>query len=189
MRDGPRARLEADVRGARVEQLLREQAGKARITGALQGRALLKASGDSAPALLASATGSITAALVGGTMSSLLDAEMGLQGGKILRSMIAGAEPIAIRCAAAALDLRRGRGQIRTLVLDTERTRTTGTGTIDLAHETVDVVLTPEAKQGGLFVLDRSIRLHGPLRQPARELVARAEAPAAPTRACPAAPP
>ena len=68
---------------------------------------------------------------------------MGLQGGKILRSLIAGAEPLPIRCAAAALAIDRGAGRIRTLVLDTERTRTTGTGTIDLAHETFDIVLTP----------------------------------------------
>ena len=175
--EGPaRVELDATLRGAGLEQLLHQPRDKARITGALHGRAQLKASGDSASALLASSSGSLTASLVGGTVSSLLDAEMGLQGGKILRSLIAGAEPLPIRCAAAALDIERGAGRIRALVLDTERTRTTGTGTIDLAHETFDIVLTPEAKQGGLFVLERSIRLHGPLRQPARELVARGRA-------------
>jgi uncharacterized protein involved in outer membrane biogenesis len=167
---------------------MHEGASKARITGALHGHALLKASGDTPAALLADASGSVTASLVGGTVSSLLDAEMGLQGGKILKSLIIGAEPLAIRCAVAALDLARGGGRVRTLVLDTERTRTTGTGTVDLAHETFDLVLTPQAKQGGLFVLDRSIRVHGPLRQPARELVARAAPAVPPAGACPAAP-
>jgi len=186
VRDPPsRADVEVTLHGVRLEQLTHEPTGKARITGALHGRALLKASGDSAEALLASATGSVAASIVGGTVSSLLDAEIGLQGGKIIRSLLAGAEPLAILCAAAVLDVERGSARFRTLVLDTERTRTTGTGTIDLGHETIDVVLTPEAKQGGLFVLDRSIRLHGPLRQPARELVARAEAAAGePTRGC-----
>jgi hypothetical protein len=185
--------LHADVdltlRDTRVEQLLREPGGKERIRGALQGRAQLKASGDSAEALLASASGSVSFALAGGTISSLLDAEIGLQGGRILRSFVAGAEPVAIHCGVATLELDRGVGRLRTLVLDSERTRTVGSGTIDLAHETIELVLTPEAKQPGFLVLDRSIRLHGALRQPARELIARVAAPVEPARGCPAARP
>ena len=172
------------LHGVLVEALWPEQGEAKRVTGVLQGRARLKTAGASTAALLASASGSVTAALTGGTISSLLDAELGLQGGKILRSMISGAEPIAIRCAAAALDLRRGRGQVRTLVIDTERTRTTGTGTIDLPDRVIDLVLTPEAKQRGLFVLNRSIRLHGPLLKPEHSLVDRAAAtPGAPCAA------
>jgi AsmA family protein len=169
------ASAEADLmlHGARVEALLREQPNNKRVTGALQGRAHLQAAGESAAALLASASGTISASLSGATISSLLDAEMGLQGGKILRSMIGGAEPIAVRCAAAVVDLRRGRGRIRTLVIDTARTRTTGSGTIGLPDRTIDLLLTPEAKQSGLFVLDRSIRIHGPMLKPANSLVER----------------
>jgi hypothetical protein len=113
-----------------------------------------------------------------GTISSLLDARMGLQGGRIVASVLKGAAPIALRCAAAIVDVRRGTGRLRSLVVDTERTRTTGSGTIDLAQRTLDIVLTPQAKQPGLFVLERSIHLQGPMRAPTRELVDRA-APAA----------
>jgi len=147
----------------------------------LHGRAALRASGETVDALLASASGTVSATLSQGTISSLLDAEMGLQGGRILKGLLRGAEAIALRCAAAVVDVRSGRGTVRSLVVDSERTRTTGTGTIDLAQRTLDVVLTPEAKQPGLFVLDRSIRLHGPIAAPAHELVARA------VRAAPAA--
>ena len=91
--------------------------------------------------------------------------------------MIGGSEPVAIRCANATLDLRRGRGVVRTLVIDTDRTRTTVTGSLDLPSETIDLVLTPEAKRGGLFVLDRSIHLHGLLLKPERALIGRAESP------------
>ncbi len=178
--------VDLTLRGARVEQLLREPAGKERIRGALQGRAQLKASGDSAQALLASASGSVSFALVGATISSLLDAEIGLQGGRIVRSFVAGAEPVAVHCGVATLELDRGVGRLRTLVLDSERTRTVGSGTFDFAHQTFELVLTPEAKQPGLFVLDRSIRLHGALRQPVRELIARVATPVEPARSCPA---
>ncbi|MEP6738829.1 MAG: AsmA family protein [Caldimonas sp.] len=172
----PRAIVDADVslRGLRLQTMLPAQAENKRVTGVLHGRVRVKAAGDSGAALLADSSGTATVVLTSGTISSLLDAELGLQGGKILRSMIGGAEPIAIHCAAATVDLQRGAGRVRTLLFDTERTRTTGTGTIDLRDETIDLVLTPEAKQGGLFVLDRSIRLHGPLRKPGHELVDRA---------------
>ncbi|MDQ6681363.1 MAG: AsmA family protein, partial [Pseudomonadota bacterium] len=180
----PAMAVEADVqaRGLRLEAMLPEQKAAKRITGSLQARVEVKAAGDSLAALLASATGSITASLADATISSRLDAEMGLQGGKILRSMITGAEPIAIGCAAMVLDLQRGSGRVRTLVIDTEHTRTTGTGTIGLRDRSLDLVLTPQAKQGGLFVLDRSIRLHGPLLKPQHSLVDRAAAVAG--RAC-----
>jgi uncharacterized protein involved in outer membrane biogenesis len=177
LRDPPmRMQVEATARGVRVESLLQDAAVQGRVTGALQGHALLTTHGDTAEAMRDGVSGRITVSLAGGTISSLLDAEIGLQGGKIVRSLVGGAEPIAIRCAVAVVDVEHGSGRLRQLVLDTDRTRTTGSGTIELAGETVDVVLTPEAKQGGLFNLERSIRLHGPLRHPARELVARVDA-------------
>jgi len=183
------ADVDLSLRGVRVEPLLHEAPAKVRLGGALQGRALLKASGESAEALRDSVSGSLSLSLVNGTISSLLDAEIGLQGGRIVRSLLSGAEPMAIHCAVAALDLSGGSGRIRTLVVDTERTRTVGRGTIDLGRETIDIVLTPEAKQPGLFVLERSIHVHGPLRQPARALIPRAEPAGETARGCPAARP
>ena len=177
---------DADVTasGIRVEQFLRDAEGKSRVTGALRGHAVLKAQGGSVATLREGVSGRITASLVGGTISSLLDAEMGLQGGKIVRSFIGGAEPIAIGCAVAVVDVEHGAGRLRTLVVDTERTHTIGRGAIDVGAETVDVVLTPQAKQGGFLNLDRSIRIHGSLRHPARELVARADTSASHGREC-----
>ena len=175
---------EVDVHALPIESLLGEHAAKGRISGALSGRAVLKAGGDSLEALLASAAGTVSAFITGGTISSLLDAKMGLQGGRIVRSLLTGAEPIALRCAAVVIDVRKGEGRIRTLVIETEHTKTTGSGTIDVAHQTLDLVLTPEAKQPGLFVLDRSIHLLGALREPRHELVARAAAAPASLRGC-----
>ena len=179
----PSGEAELLMSGLRVETLLREAPEKHRVTGLLRAQGKLRASGDTAQALLASATGQVHATITGGTISSLLDAEVGLQGGKMLKSLIVGSEPIPIRCAAVTIDLRNGAGQLRSLVLDTERTRTTGSGRVDLHSQTLDLLLTPEAKQGGLFVLERSIHLHGPLKRPARELVARAAGAESPANA------
>jgi hypothetical protein len=175
---------ELDVSAIPIESLWPPRADKHLLSGALHGHAALRASGDSAEALLASATGSVSAFVSGGTISSLLDAEIGLQGGRVLRSMLTGAEPMAVRCAAMVLDVAHGAATIRSLVVDSERTRTVGSGTIDLRRQSLDVVLTPEAKQPGLFILDRSIHLLGPLREPRHELVARVAPASAPVRSC-----
>jgi hypothetical protein len=79
--------------------------------------------------------------------------------------------------------VRNGQGRIRTLVRR-RAARAPAAGTIDLARRTLDVVLTPEAKQPGLLILDRSIRLRGALREPKQELIARAAPAGAPGRAC-----
>jgi hypothetical protein len=175
-----RGQAEVDVRAVRIESLLGERAARNQLSGIVNGRAALQASGGSLDALLANAAGTVSAFVSDGTISSLLDAKIGLQGGRIVRGLLTGAEPIALRCAAAVIDVQQGEGRIRTLVVDTDRTRTTGSGTIDLAHRTLDVVLTPQAKQPGLFILDRSIHLRGAVGEPRHELVARADiAPAA----------
>ena len=179
-----RGDAEVDVSAIRIETLLPAKAAKSLLSGTLQGHAALRASGDSVAALLASASGTVSAFVSGGTISSLLDAKMGLQAGRVARSMFLGAEPLAIRCAAAVLDVERGTARIRSLVVDSERTRTVGSGTIDLGKEALDVVLTPEAKQPGLFILDRSIRLNGPLREPRHELVPRVAPASTPVRSC-----
>lgn len=181
---GP-AEADLTAQGIRLDELWRQPDAAKRITGVLQGRAELKAKGASWAAWLASASGQVSAKLTGGTMPGLLDAELGLQGGRILRSLLGGSQPVAVQCAGAVLDVRDGRAVVRSLAIDTERTRTVGSGAIDLKAETMDLVLTPTAKQGGLFDIDRSIRLQGPILKPGRGLVARAAPGAAQGRACP----
>ena len=178
----PTAKADLEWHGVRIEELVAGPGGRRRFTGAVRGRVGLEAAGDSAAALLADASGKFSASLAGGTVSSLLDATMGLEGGKIVRSLISGDEALALPCAALSLDVRKGRGRIASLVIASANTRTTGTGSIDLRDRTIDVVLTPTPKRPGLFELDRSIRLSGPLRQPQRRLVDRAAA--GPSTAC-----
>ena len=123
----------------------------------------------------ASVSGTVSAMLTAGTIPSLLDAQMGLQGGKLMRTLISGNEPLPLPCAAVAIDLDAGRGRIRSLVVESKNTLTGGSGTIDLRAGTIDLVLTPEPKRPGLFELQKSIRLSGPLPRPEKKLVDRVE--------------
>jgi hypothetical protein len=165
-------------RGVRLESLLPAQDEARRVAGVLQGRATLAAKGSSADALLASASGNATLRLSDGAIASMLDAKMGLQVGKVVRTMLSGNEPLPLPCAAAVIELAAGKARIRSLVLDSANTRTLGSGTIDLRQRTLDLVLTPEAKRPGLLDLGRSIRLSGRIDKPERALVDRVELPA-----------
>ena len=169
------ARAEAliETQGVRVESLLATQDEKRRITGALRGRIALKATGDDVEALRASAAGKVSATLSDGTIPSMLDALMGLEGGKVVRSLLSGSDALPLRCAALTADVSAGKAHVRSLVIDSVNTRTTGAGVIDLREATIDLALTPEPKRPGLFEMNKSIHLFGKLHKPQRALVDR----------------
>ena len=164
-----------ETRGVHVESLFAGQDEKHRITGTVHSRLTLKATGDNLDALRASATGTVSASLAAGTIPSMLDALIGLEGGKVMRTLLSGTEALPLPCAAVAADVSQGRARIRSLVVDSANTRTTGRGTIDLHDNTIELIVTPEPKRPGLFELHKSIRLSGPLTKPARSLVDRIE--------------
>lgn len=169
------ARAEAllETQGVRVESLFARQDEKHRITGALRGHVALEASGDDVEALRASAAGKVSATLTDGTIPSMLDALMGLEGGKVVRTLLSGSDALPLPCAAVLVDVSQGTAHIRSLVIDSANTRTTGAGTIDLRDATLELALTPEPKRPGLFELNKSIHLWGKLRKPQRELIGR----------------
>jgi hypothetical protein len=169
----PRAEAELETRGVRLETLFPTSDEKRRITGALRTRASLKAAGDDLDALRASLAGKVTATVSDGTIPSLLDAQMGLEIGKVMRSLLTGSAALPLRCAAATAELGGGLARITSLVVDTANTRTTGVGVVELRHGAIDIKLTPEPKRPGLFELKKSIRLSGRVSNLEKELVER----------------
>ena len=160
------ANAKLDFKDVELEQLLGRLRKGAKSAGPLQGHIDLKGRGDTVAALMASASGSAEFAMQSGGISNLLDAKIGLNGGKILRLMLTGDRAIGINNANASFDFKKGRGQSTAILLDTDQTRTEGSGIVDLRDETVDVLLTPHPKKPGLLSLHRTIRVHGPIRQP-----------------------
>ena len=162
-----------ETQGVRIERFFSKQDDKRRITGSLRSRVALKASGDNVEAMRASAAGTVNATLSDGTLPSMLDALMGLEGGKVMRTLVSGTEALALPCAAATADVGHGKVHIRSLVIASANTRTTGAGTIDLRDATIELALTPEPKRPGLFELNKSIHLSGKLPKPQRSLIDR----------------
>jgi uncharacterized protein involved in outer membrane biogenesis len=165
-REPPSSQMTVDLRGARLDQLLPEVASTGVTSGSVSASVQLSGRGNSIAAIFGSATGAMSAKLVGARISNLLDAKLGGNFGKILRLTISGDRAIVVHCAAIAFDFKTGLGQSRAILLDTEQTRFDGSGTVNLRDETLEVLLDPTQKKPGLFSLPSSVRVRGALNRP-----------------------
>ena len=167
----PHASLTLEAPGsdaAAIEQL-------AGVAPAVTGRAELDVSLDGTgpdwPSLLASATGRVGLAMVGGEAD--LAAIPGLTAGlaQISRGTplpAKGAVPgrTPIRCLALRADLADGHATLAALVLDTPRLTSTGEGIVDMADRTLALRLRPSVAVGSVTV-SSPLRVTGPWAKPA----------------------
>ena len=157
----PPVRVELQAKGLKLEQLM---PAPATLHGPLSGQLRLNGHGASVAAWLGSASGKLSLALPSGSLSPGLDAKLGLNAGKLLRSFFAGAKPVPIRCGALQVDFTDGHGRVRQLVLDTEQTRLDGLGQVQLRDETWSLLLTPQAHQSAVLALNSSLQVQGSFR-------------------------
>jgi uncharacterized protein involved in outer membrane biogenesis len=135
------------------------------IDGPLQARLSLKGHGNSIHELASNADGKVTAVLPRGTVRASL-AELAGFDLRGLGLMAAGShEDTDIRCAVASFDLQDGKLSARTLVVDTEPVLITGSGTIDLDSETLDLQFQGRPKHPRLRVR-APLLVRGTLRSP-----------------------
>jgi uncharacterized protein involved in outer membrane biogenesis len=80
-----------------------------------------------------------------------------------------------LNCMAARLQFEDGNGAIQVLYLDTPAVRARGAGSVNLADETLDVVINPEAKRR-LFKRSSPLRIQGKLGDPSIKKVPATEA-------------
>lgn len=87
-----------------------------------------------------------------------------------MQLLIAGDKDIAVRCGAAAFDVKAGHGISRLFVIDTDQTRVNGAGGFDLDTEKFDLKIEPEPKHASLLSLRTPLRLYGTFKHPQYEL-------------------
>jgi AsmA protein len=134
--------------------------------GQINGEIELIGRGDSIARMLATADGKVGLVIEGGKISKLLMEQVAMHVPEMLLQQITGDQLIDIRCGVADFNVEHGVMQIGALVLDTDVTRIAGTGSVDLAKETLSLTLVPSPKRLSLFALRGPISVRGDLAHP-----------------------
>jgi len=176
-REPASANATIELRDLRLERLVPSVAEKTRGAGAIRGHIRLSGAGNSVAAIVGNASGSVAATMARGRISNMADAKLGLDFLRIAGAFLRGERENAIHCGAVAFDVKNGVGKSRLILLDTELTHVDGNGTIDFRNEQLDLTLTPEPRNPGLFTRRASIRVQGPFRNVQTTLGERVELP------------
>jgi len=155
-----------DVRGLEINRLFPRVQTARTSFGRLHGGIDLKGRGNSVAQMLGGASGDVALMMGRGQISNLLLEVAGLDGGEIIKFLLRGDQQVALRCAAAAFDVRQGQMDTRALVLDTVDTVIYGDGGISLSQESFNLTLRPYPKDASILSLRSPLRVTGSFRTP-----------------------
>ena len=134
--------------------------------GNLDGLIELVGTGDSVGQLLGSSNGKIGVYMDDGKISRFLMELVALDLWDVARVKLKGDEEIEIRCAIADFAVKDGMAQTNAFVFDTAVTNVTGSGSINLKTEEMDLTLKPQPKDSGLGSLRTPLHIKGTFGQP-----------------------
>jgi AsmA protein len=185
----PPVSLSLHAPGLALKPLLTALALPDDVAGAVEIDADIRGAGRSPHQIASTADGAIGLAMVDGRIDNRLVqqslGEVARRAG--LPDLLGRGGSSALRCFAARLDLQRGRGELRTLLLDTAIIQVDGSGSLDLGSETLNLRITPLARVGGTGVMV-PLEVTGGFRSPLVAVDARAAATEAAGLAAGAAP-
>ena len=154
------------VRAVQVSRLFPTIENTQSSVGKVSGQFDLKGRGNSTAQILASASGDVAVLVGKGQLSNILLEFIGLDGGEVIKFLLRGDRNVELRCGAAAFDVKQGLMTSKVIVLDTSDTVINGSGQINLANETLDLVLRPEPKDGSILSLRSPLKVGGTFGSP-----------------------
>lgn len=134
--------------------------------GTLGGRARIAGAGRSIAEIAGRGDGEMTFSMAGGSISALMVDLSGLRLGHALLSALGLPTRTNVDCFIADFGLRQGTLTTRTMLVDTTDALVTGTGTIDLAREALDLRLRTQAKRFTVASLPTTILVGGTFEDP-----------------------
>lgn len=134
--------------------------------GQLNGDFELQGTGNAVNQMLGSANGKVTMIVSSGEISKLMLETIGLHLWEMLQIKLTSDKPIQLNCAIADFEIKQGVMQTKILLLDTDITTITGTGDINLAHETLNLDLQPHTKVISPLALSSPIYIQGKFAKP-----------------------
>lgn len=161
--NGQKKPLEASarlrVRNLKLAELFPTSERAKPSLGELNGQIDLSGRGNSVARMLGTADGKAALILSEGRISRFMVEAIGLHLWDMLQLKLGGDELVEIRCLIADFGVTDGIMETNALVLDTDITRITGSGTIDLGEEKLDLTLksdtkvtTPVALRGPIYI-------------------------------------
>ena len=163
----PVGKTKIQVSGLNLRKLFPPKSGTmSQPLGALYGRIDLTGRGTSTADLFGSANGRLAMLINGGYISNLLMEAAGLDVAEALRILATKDVQVKLRCAVADLAIKDGVATPQVLVIDTEDTIVTGTGTVDFRSEKLDLETRPVPKDPSPFVLRSPILVRGTFKNP-----------------------
>ena len=163
----PVTSLDMQVSRLRVEDFARRVQGLPVMEAPLEAGARLTGTGNSVHRAAASANGAVTAVLEGGQIRKALAEMMGVNLVPGLIELLSkDPKQTQLRCAVATFDVRNGVMTPRRLVLDTGVVVLTGSGSINLRDESVDLTFKGQSKKPRLVRVIAPFHVRGSLSKP-----------------------
>jgi uncharacterized protein involved in outer membrane biogenesis len=162
----PASEVKIQVRRLQLPKLFPKLKITKSSAGLIGGAMDIKSHGKSVGALLGSADGDFGLIMSGGQISKLLLEVIGLDGGQIIKLLFAGDKNVPVRCGVIDFDIKKGIMSSKAFVIDTTDTKIVGEGQISLAEETIDMKLSPQAKDVSILSLRTPIHIEGTFKDP-----------------------
>ena len=160
----PTVRMDVRATNIQLDQL--KGAGPAPLGGVLQARAVIRGKGDSLHSLMADADGSLVAVVPHGDIRSAFAELTGIDMKGVGLLLARDNGHAAIRCGVAKFEVTDGSAQAQTMVVDTQNVLMTGSGTINLGSERLDLALHGQPKKFHLVRIRAPIDIKGQLAAP-----------------------
>jgi AsmA family protein len=144
--------------------------------GTFGGQAKLTFKGNSIHAMAASSNGELAVIMAGGQINALIIEALGLDVGEVLAVLMADAEEkqsgmVPVQCFVSRFDVQDGVMTTKALVLETSDSNVTGSGTVDLGKETLDLTLLGHPKDASVLAASTPISIKGTFRDPTIDVV------------------
>ncbi len=161
----PRFELMTSFGGIETTELAAAFGVDKEVFGELQGSVELTSA--ALESITDGAAGSATLLMSGGRLTAALAHLVDMDfAERILGSFRKRGETTPIRCAIADFEGRDGVFESQALIVDTGEVKLVGAGTINLAEQTIDLLIRHYGKDFSLLSSDAPLRVTGPLRKP-----------------------
>jgi uncharacterized protein involved in outer membrane biogenesis len=146
--------------------------------GTFGGQAKLTFKGNSIRDMAGSADGELVVIMGGGQINSLIIEALGLDLGEVLAVLAAGDEEkdkgmVPVQCLVSRFDVQKGIMSTKALVLETSDSTVTGSGTVDLGKETLDLTLLAHPKDASVLTASTPVTIKGTFRDPQIDVVSK----------------